>query len=513
MVMEGRKASYLDNKITLDARMPLNYKRIRSLRGTKFVSSQSSLDVEGKKSFSRWNRWRFSKKAKGVIVFALMAVMLISVFAFLTKQITSNIVPQNTVNPISSTAANTTQSNDALSQPAQIVNGSARAAYKSSLTPPGFPNIIGSAQTIDRTVWTAVATVAWQYFQNSVEGVNYNTGLPHAGGYYCPQFTDWDLGGYIQAVIDAQKIGLINTYGDWGSFARLDKVLTFLETRELNSAAQYPYQFYFSTDSHAESDGATATVDTTDTGRLFVALNNLKVYNSNWTQRINNFVYNVYGNRSNYAALVPKLKSEFATSNSIYAYYICSGFASFWPNQLGSVPDKILSNIANSPTVMTNNVALPKASISCDPLLRSVFDLNNNSSKLLSLANQVYLAHEAYYNATGNYVAFSEGGGPSSFIWEWVVLPNGDTWKITNGGSSYLEIEPIIYNKVAFSFLALYNTTFARNMVVYLESNFPGTGTTGYSEGGSDSAGSIGASSNTNSLILAAALYAIQNNP
>jgi len=76
-----------------------------------------------------------------------------------------------------------------------------------------------------------------------------------------------------------------------------------------------------------------------------------------------------------------------------------------------------------------------------------------------------------------------------------------------------LEIEPIIYNKVAFSFLALYNTTFARNMVVYLESNFPGTGTTGYSEGGSDSAGSIGASSNTNSLILAAALYAIQNNP
>ena len=124
-----------------------------------------------------------------------------------------------------------------------------------------------------------------------------------------------------------------------------------------------------------------------------------------------------------------------------------------------------------------------------------------------------YMGLALCYNATGKYVAFSEGGGPSSFIWEWVVLPNGDTWKITNGGSSYLEIEPIIYNKVAFSFLALYNTTFARNMVVYLESNFPGTGTTGYSEGGSDSAGSIGASSNTNSLILAAALYAIQNNP
>jgi hypothetical protein len=499
MVIEGRKVSYLNNKINLDARMSLNYKRVRSLRGTKFVSLQSSLDVEGKKSFSRRNRWRFSRKAKGVIVFAIIAVMLISVFAFLPKQSASNIVPQNTDNPISSTSANTTQSNDG-------------ARFDIPLTEPEIINIIGSAQTI-RTDWMAVATVAWQYFQNSIEGVNYNTGLPHAGGYYCPQFTDWDLGGYIQAVIDAQKIGLINTYGDWGSYARLDKVLTFLETRELNSATQYPYQFYFSTDSHAESDGATATVDIVDTGRLFVALNNLKVYNRSWTQRIDNFVYNVYGNRSDYAALVPSLKSDFATSNGIYAYYICSGFASFWPNELGSVPDTILSNIVNSPTVMTNNVALPQATISCDPLLRSVFDLNNNSSKLLSLANQVYLAHEAYYNATGKYVAFSEGGGPSSFIWEWVVLPNGDTWKITNGGSSYLEIEPIIYNKVAFSFLALYNTTFARNMVVYLESNFPGTGTTGYSEGGSDSAGSIGASSNTNSLILAAALYAIQNNP
>ena len=44
-----------------------------------------------------------------------------------------------------------------------------------------------------------------------------------------------------------------------------------------------------------------------------------------------------------------------------------------------------------------------------------------------------------------------------------MVLPNGDTWKITGTGSSvYLNINPIIYNKVAFSFLALYNTTYAR---------------------------------------------------
>ena len=49
----------------------------------------------------------------------------------------------------------------------------------------------------------------------------------------------------------------------------------------------------------------TETVDVVDTGRLFVALNNLRNFNSTLAQRINNIV--LYGqnyNRSNYAAMV-----------------------------------------------------------------------------------------------------------------------------------------------------------------------------------------------------------------
>jgi len=98
---------------------------------------------------------------------------------------------------------------------------------------------------------------------------------------------------------------------------------------------------------------------------------------------------------------------------------------------------------------------------------------------------------------------------------EWVVLPNGDTWKITGPGSNeYLNMEPIIYNKVAFSFLALYNTTYARNMVIYLEQTLPNpTYTNGYCEG-ADNSGTIveDIGCNTNSLILDASFYAIQNN-
>jgi hypothetical protein len=60
--------------------------------------------------------------------------------------------------------------------------------------------------------------------------------------------------------------------------------------------------------------------------------------------------------------------------------------------------------------------------------------------------------------------------------------------------------------------LALYNTTFARNMVVYLEQSLP-TPTNGYSDGADNSGNLVSqVGSNTNGLILDAALYAIQNN-
>ena len=160
---------------------------------------------------------------------------------------------------------------------------------------------------------------------------------------------------------------------------------------------------------------------------------------------------------------------------------------------------------------------MPQAPISCEPFLCSIFELNNTNPKLNALAYQVYLAHESYYNQTGQYVAFSEGSSPdNSFVYEWVVTPNGDTWKITSpedySFSSYLSINPVIYTKVAFGFLSLYNTTFAKATVIYLEQTLPDPGQ-GYGDG-ADNDGNVvsGTGSNTNGLILDAALYYIQNN-
>ena len=497
----------------------VDFKKISSLSSVWLVSLEASLENVPKKGFFRLNHWRFSRKAKCLIVVAIVAVLLVSVFAFLPKQSVGrgNVVPQSGDNSTATPPAAANHDNgSSISGIAQWFSPiSAGAAQSIGSKPPG---LIQSYTIINSTVWMEVAANAWAYFQPGV-GVNVNTGLPYAGGTGFTGFTDWDLGCYIQAVIDAQKLGLIGNDSAWDFSARIDDVLTFLENRPLNTEG-YPYQFYDATTGKNDSSvSSNEIVDAADTGRLFVALNNLINYNNSLQQQIDNFVWNVYDNRSNYADLVPSIMRNSLNSTDIYSYYVYSGFASFF-SSLSNVPSKILNNILSANVTYSpyGNVSLPEASITGDPLLCSVFELNNNNSQLMALSRlsrQVYLASEAYHNATGQYVAFSEGNKPSNgYIWEWVVLPNGDTWKITGSGSSaYLNINPIIYDKVAFSFLALYNTTYARNMVIYLEQCLP-TPTSGYYDG-ADNIGNLVADlgSNTNSLILDAALYAIQNNP
>ena len=122
--------------------------------------------------------------------------------------------------------------------------------------------------------------------------------------------------------------------------------------------------------------------------------------------RINNIVYDLSGDRSNYTALVPSIAVDSETSTSIYSYYSWSGFASFWPNQLSNAPSAILNNIFSAGNVTTSpygNVSLPEGSIVGDPLFCSVFELNNNDTGLMTLARQVYLASSAYYNATDEF--------------------------------------------------------------------------------------------------------------
>ena len=106
-------------------------------------------------------------------------------------------------------------------------------------------------------------------------GVNSNTGL-HAASLEYNEFTDWDLGVYIQATIAANKLGILSTDGSWGADARFNKILTFLKTRQLTSDRQ-PYCWYTSNGDPSGNDPQYAA----DTGELLVALNNLRVFRPN----------------------------------------------------------------------------------------------------------------------------------------------------------------------------------------------------------------------------------------
>jgi hypothetical protein len=501
----------------------MKFSSIGHIKPHQFIAVKrlkASFGSKIKKKISWPNRLRLSLKAKSVLSVVIIVVLLVSIFAFISKQTPSKpIEPTNTDSPTAPPTAAPQNNSKPTSKPTPIPNvltGIGNALIQ-VFTPPKAPGFIETSTGMNSTIWRQVAAAAWQYFQPGI-GVDENTSLPNSGS-GSPYFTDWDLGVYIQAVMDANATGLIGYNGTWGSSARLENIVHWLETRELNATTHYPYWFYQSSDGsnyHPMSDLSTSLVDGVDTGRLFVALNNLRIFNSSLAPRINNItLYGQNYNRSNYAALVPSIYTECLYSNSIYAYYVYSGFASFWPDQLSSVPNRILSNILSSGNVTTNNVTLPISTILGDPLLGSVFDLNNNSSQLMYIMHQVYLAHEAYYNATTPHVfrAFSEGASLDyHWTYEWVVLGN-QTWVILDENNQPFSISPIVYTKIALGFLAIYNTTYAYNLNVYLEKALPAP-EHGYSEGvNEDKQQLTGTGSNTNGLILGAAKYAIQNNP
>jgi hypothetical protein len=522
--VSGAIKAHLKNRSRRHFKIKLKLTKRKSFHPLSVLKRSFSLNSSnsiGKRKIFRINPFKMGMQGNSVLAIVLILVMLISVFAWLSvgssnkPTIVQPVVNDPTANP--STTNQTTNPTSTINPVKPQNIGSWLPNIISSITNPVIgkpPGLIESNQNLTATVWKTVAANAWQYYQPD-NGVDRNTGLPKASLGF-PDFTDWDLGVYIQAIIDANQTGLIGYDGDWGSNARINKVLTFLETRELNNAS-YPYWFYQASDGkdyHAFSDAATSIVDTVDTGRLFVALNNLRNFNSNFTQRVNSIVVGP-GNRSDYSALVPGIVQNETGVASLYGYYYISGFAAFF-SQLAGAPNQILNKMLTTGNVTTpEGIQLPRASISCEPLLCAIFELNN-SPQFLALAKQVYLAHEARYNATGQYVAFSEGNTMTGFIYEWVVSPTGDTWKIIdNGATTYSTINPIIFTKVSMSFLALYNTTFARNMAIYLEQNLPDS-TSGYYAGADyNTPGNVNLvlsiDSNSNGMILDAARYAINN--
>ncbi|MDR0373386.1 MAG: DUF3131 domain-containing protein [Nitrososphaerota archaeon] len=493
-----------------------NYQKIRILHRIADPLSHIKATEPTNKGSKRIHLKNFSKKTKILATTGFIVIILASLFVFLQTQTPQNI-------DTSAATPNATKPSATSNNKETPDSTSTHTTPKASNTSPDpdrvvkEPGFLGTTQTIDPTTWRTIANFAWNYFKPSV-GVDKTTGLPKSG-VDAPCFTDWDLGVYIQATIDAEKIGLINRTETWGFNERINKVLDWLETRELNKANN-PYWFYRSDTGGVFRDNSDIMpddyIDIIDTGRMFVALNNLRKYNE-YTTRVENItLHGQEYNRTNYANLIPTIKPWAEADMSIYAYYIASGFAAFWP-ELKASPGKVLDNIFSSEYIaVSGNVMLPRAAISCEPLLCAFFEIENNDPRLTTLVNMTYSAHEAHYNITGKFRAFGEGpASPTSgagWQWEWVVLADGRTWTVLDSDQNAMNVSPMVYTKIAYSFLAIYNTNYTKNMCLFLDQPTHEL-VEGFGHGvDEDGKRRYGSGELTNGLILGAARYYLEHN-
>jgi hypothetical protein len=360
--------------------------------------------------------------------------------------------------------------------------------------------------------WLNLSGDAWNYFQPGV-GVDSGTGLAknNAGS---NEFTDWDLGLYVQAILDAEKLGILSSTGTWGSNDRLDKILNFLETRPLMKNG-LPYLMYYST------TGKNSTIIdqvATDAGCLFVSLKNVETAKPELKQRIDNIVYNITNYEQRKVA-IDVLLGDIQRGHdepTMYDYYVASGFACFWPDRFSSKAEALLNYSLSRAVVNCSGINLPSTKITMEPLLLELFNLAQPDPRIAELSKNAYLAQEARFNATGKYTAFSEGGTDSGvFVYELIVSFDGRTWVLQTIDSrfvkTYVSITPIVYLKAATGFLALYNTTYTQNMVEYLLKQVPNNG--GFGLGVDENGRVIDMVPDvSNGLIVSAARYAVSNN-
>jgi hypothetical protein len=94
-------------------------KKNRFLHGLRFVSLSESTTVEGKKGFLQFKMLRFNERSKALMVFAVIAIILVSVFAFMPKGNNSvpETLPQSTDSPTASPTITPQETNNPTTNP------------------------------------------------------------------------------------------------------------------------------------------------------------------------------------------------------------------------------------------------------------------------------------------------------------------------------------------------------------------------------------------------------------
>ncbi|MEM3944164.1 MAG: DUF3131 domain-containing protein [Thermofilaceae archaeon] len=356
------------------------------------------------------------------------------------------------------------------------------------------PGAAPSAEAQPVVNWLDLAAAAWGYFAPlygvSSRGVNYASPSWH-------YVTDWDLGCYISAIIDAEEIGLLPREGGWGADDRIRKVLHFLSVRPLHPSG-VPYWGY---NSDTFEPYSSAPSNPSDAGRLLVALYRLKRHRPDLAATIDYVVQrNGFG----------KFASG-VVANGFYAYYIAHGFY-FWGFVTPQVEEalRLPEKLRFVKKVNAYGVELPYVEVTMEPILLAIFELNPSPS-FFEWAYRAYKAQENRYLATGKPTAFSEGmlPVPPHYIYEWIVdIYSGDTFTVWNPVSGRLSRTPVVYAKAALGMHAVWSTNYTLFLAQYvMKARTPN----GFYEGVDEDGRIIySITDKTNAMIISAARYALR---
>jgi hypothetical protein len=335
--------------------------------------------------------------------------------------------------------------------------------------------------------WTSYAQVAWQFFRPGY-GVSPTTGLIYASPYW-HRFTDWDLGGYVLAVLAAEKIGLIGTQGTWGADYRLQLVLNFLDTRPL-SQGNLTFQFYDSDTGTVSPDGPPNVGNPIDEGRLLIALYDTKLLHPELANQIQTAVNHV--NYSYFAS------DQRFSAGDVYSRYAQLGF-NLWGFKTASPP---------------NETAPASGSfIIAEPVVSAILE-GVNDTYMTNASWETYLAQYAEYNRTGVLMALSEGQYPpylnstTPYVYEGIEVPSGSSYYVQTWQGQNVNSSPEAFTKIGFAFYAIYRGRYGAELM----QTMGGLKTSnGYEEGILTPSGQVfgAGSDNSNIMIMEACAYAI----
>jgi len=338
--------------------------------------------------------------------------------------------------------------------------------------------------------WLEWAATAWKYFQPNV-GMNANTGLNYGASEW-HRLTDWDLAAYIQAALAAEKLGILQREGDWGSNSRIEKILTFLEKRPITDK-KLPYGLYDAETGQVPEDMKKSSVHPSDWGRLLLALDDLRHARPDLEKRIGAVVTR-YDNKV-------LAESGYFASPDIYPFYVAQGYWAF-----GYATPKLndLAMLGNGTTLDVFGLSLPKARITSDPLLLAILE-DRTSQIYKTYADRMYEAQKRRYEQTGTLTAYGEGSYPNPpyYAYEWITTADGQQWVIQGPKGPEM-----LYTKIAFAMHAIYSDDYTTRLIQKVSSELSENG---FYEGvASDGTVLRVLTDKSNSMILQAAAYARQ---